>query len=78
MLSACAAVQYARSREALDYLASERDARGRAIQVIKVPLPPPQYYTEVRLARQAVRPACIAINMTVRHGPLSDPVVGRW
>ena len=43
-------VQYARSEEARAYLASQRDARGRSIRVIKLPLPPPQYYTEVSSA----------------------------
>ncbi len=37
--------QYALSREALSALKSQKDAKGRAIEVIKVPLPGPLYYS---------------------------------
>ena len=39
--------QYERSAEALEYLKNHTDATGRQIRVIKVPLPPPLFYTEV-------------------------------
>jgi agmatine/peptidylarginine deiminase len=42
--------QYERSAEALEYLDGHTDAAGRKIQVVKVPLPPPLFYTEVLLA----------------------------
>lgn len=40
-------LQHARSVEALDYLSNHVDAKGRKVEVIKVPLPPPQHYSEV-------------------------------
>lgn len=38
--------QYERSAQALAYLSSEKDAKGRAITVHKLPLPAPMYTTE--------------------------------
>ena len=39
--------QYEISREALAVLVSTPDARGRTIEVVKMPLPPPMYRTQV-------------------------------
>lgn len=38
--------QYEISREAYDILSSTKDALGRSIEVIKIPTPPPMYYSE--------------------------------
>ena len=40
-------MQYERSAEALEYLNSQTDAEGRQLRVIKIPLPPPLFYTKV-------------------------------
>ena len=50
-LTARVRVQFARSQEALDYLAQETDAAGRRLEVVKVPLPPVQHYTQVPSCR---------------------------
>ncbi len=39
-------VQYERSVENHKYLSSQTDAKGRMIKIVKLPLPPPLYYTE--------------------------------
>jgi agmatine deiminase len=39
-------LQYERSVEALEYLKSQTDAKGRPIEVVKLPLPPPLHATE--------------------------------
>lgn len=39
-------MQYERSVEDLNYLKSQKDAKGRAIKFIKLPLPPPLFITE--------------------------------
>jgi agmatine/peptidylarginine deiminase len=46
-LALLAAAQYERSVEALQYLTRATDARGRRLQIIKLPLPKPMYYTQV-------------------------------
>ena len=40
--------QYERSEQALAYLTSEKDARGRSITVYKLPLPAPMVYDRRR------------------------------
>ncbi|BDA42897.1 Agmatine deiminase [Coccomyxa sp. Obi] len=42
--------QFERSVENYDYLSSQTDAKGRKIKIIKLPLPPPLYYTEEEAA----------------------------
>ena len=39
--------QYERSKAAYDVLAASTDAKGRQIEVLKMPVPPPQHITEV-------------------------------
>jgi Porphyromonas-type peptidyl-arginine deiminase len=51
-LEACPTVrlcqlQYKRSKAAYDVLAASTDAKGRRIEVVKMPVPPPQHITEV-------------------------------
>jgi agmatine/peptidylarginine deiminase len=41
------ASQYERSKAAYDVLAASTDAKGRNIEVVKMPVPPPQHITEV-------------------------------
>ena len=41
------ASQYVRSKAAYDVLAASTDAKGRRIEVVKMPVPPPQHLTEV-------------------------------
>ncbi len=43
-------MQHARSVEAYKYLSGQTDARGRQIEVIKLPLPPPLHMTEEEAA----------------------------
>ena len=42
----CCVVQHAMSVEALRYLESQTDARGRSLEVIKMPLPPPLHISQ--------------------------------
>ena len=42
-LATTALLQFERSQEALRVLSSSEDAQGRRLQVVKLPLPPPQY-----------------------------------
>lgn len=42
-------LQYTISKAALHVLEASTDARGRRIQVTKIPLPPPQFITQVTL-----------------------------
>lgn len=44
--------QYERSKAAYDILTSSTDAKDRTIEVVKMPLPPPQFITPVRLCSQ--------------------------
>ena len=44
-------MQYERSAEALEYLNSQTDAAGRQLRVVKIPLPPPLYYTKVSVVQ---------------------------
>jgi len=39
--------QYERSKSAYDILTSSTDAKGRKIEIIKMPLPPPLFITQV-------------------------------
>jgi len=47
LLNAAVVMQYERSAEALEYLNSQTDAEGRQLRVVKIPLPPPLFYTKV-------------------------------
>ncbi len=62
-------MQHAISAEALQYLESQTDAKGRRLEVIKMPLPPPLHISEEESAGVAkvdgsapreVRPAACA------------------
>ena len=48
-------LQHEISQKALEVLQSTPDARGRAIQVVKVPTPPPMFITEAEEAGMKVR-----------------------
>ena len=50
--------QYAVSRDALERLAAARDARGRRLEVIKLPMPGPLRYTAGRSPGVQAREAC--------------------
>ncbi len=80
--------QYAISRDALERLAAARDARGRRLEVVKLPMPGPLRYTadETRgvQMREGVRPrlagmrlAASYVNFYIANGaiimPLLDP-----
>ena len=49
--------QHAVSREALQVLQASTDARGRPLQVVKLPLPPPLHYTRQECAGLCPMPA---------------------
>lgn len=79
--------QYERSLEALRVLESARDARGRAIEVVKVPGPPPMAATPADVAgvapvagvkaREAgVRLAASYVNLYVCNGGVVMPGLG--
>lgn len=53
-------LQHAISVENYEYLRSQTDAKGRPIQIIKLPLPPPLYMTEEEGA--GVKQVCLLRN----------------
>ena len=80
--------QYAISRDALERLAEARDARGRRLEVVKLPMPGPLRYTAdetrgvqvregVRARLAGMRLAASYVNFYIANGaiimPLLDP-----
>lgn len=78
--------QYERSKAAYDVLTSTTDAKGRSIEVVKMPVPPPQFITEEESAgimkakgamprEPGTRLAASYVNFLICHGALGLGIV---
>ena len=77
--------QYARSQDAYDRLSQTRDARGRRLQVVKLPMPTPMHFAADEVAgmsdgqvsrRAGTRMAGSYINFYIANGGIVMPAFG--
>ncbi|KAK9817144.1 hypothetical protein WJX72_010271 [[Myrmecia] bisecta] len=77
--------QYERSQAALEVLSRATDAKGRHLEVLKVPVPPPMYYTEAdchsedgqsTTRKPGDRLAASYINFYIANGGIVMPAFG--